>query len=248
MVFLTKTCSKDLQWLNLSVKTAHHYAKEPLDWYVVGDNDCMVELVALSKLYPGITWHLSPVQDRWPELMSMGGYYAQQGVKLLAHRFVDTGYFLVVDSDLLFQKPFTSASFIGEHKPIYWYSDFNVVATGDRVNQMAHWGRRDLLTNLFNRADINYEMMRCLPIWLNSEVLRKLESSSMWPRIMQLMAESNPAFSEFNIYGSYAYFYFPSFYDWRNAETQGPTFGHLSRQGWSWENPSQEILDTVGAL
>lgn len=256
MVFFTKTCTKDLQWLTLSIKTVEHYAQEPIDWYIVGDNDTMVELVALSKLHTrNITWHLCSVQDRWPELMSMAGYHQQQGVKLLAHRFVPPGYFLVVDSDLLFQGKFTAQSFKGTSLPIYWVSDFNHVAGTDPVNQSVHWARRDLLTNMLGRADVNLETMRCLPIWLNTDVLKALEASNVWNTAFDKLMAADTAFSEFNLYGSYAYFYFHHLHEWRNAELEAPTWSgvwgdkrFLVSQGWSWENPSQSLIDAVNAL
>lgn len=267
----TKSYIRDFEWLELAFKSVLHYCKEPIEWFVVVDDpdaDKCQEIINTCMEWCGqrkdVTFWVHGVNEKWPDTAEMTGYYRQQGIKMTINRITD-GLVWNWDSDVIAQRPFTHKDFLGKsERPIYFFSHFNELMKSGGPDNAAHEARRALLKSIFQMEWCHFEFMRCQPLPIFTEVLVHGERSEVWKRAFQLLKESNPAISEFNIIGQFAHLLFPDAFEWVNAETAKETFSggykeggtgsggfdgiHLVSQGWSWGGLPENVKNWVNGL
>lgn len=256
MKLFTKTCAKDLQWLELAFVSVLRNSTESVEWTVVCDNgekSAVTDLFSRAKAFVqhrqmNDLFQCFEIHERWPEASSMGsGYIQQQWVKMTAHRVMGNDYFLNWDSDVIALRSICSFNFKNAlGKPILWFTPFNDLIQGG--DEAVHRARQDWIKKIFQIQEAPFEWMRCMPLWMNGEILRISESRPEWSRTADLMrANSTHGMSEFNIIGQLSNTFFPDAYDYKNTQNSSPTWSGPSdsktafvSQAWSWgEIPEQ---------
>lgn len=256
MKLFTKTWHQDLFWLKWAFKSVFKFCDEPVVWHVVAENNICdrIRVIAdeCTKTTPSKHQHQVIVHnlDTWPDVAKIkDDYMGQQWIKMMAHLVVGDELNDIVwnwDSDVLAQRPFKQSDFLGKSGlPIYWFSEL------DRFKGSNDYGvlrlRADLVESIFDGAKVTREWMRCMPIPLNGRILKEGSRSSMWPKAYKECVAGNRALSEFNVIGQFAYLYFNGSFDWKNADTEGPTWGgpcgssSFVCQHWSWGGETQEF-------
>lgn len=265
MRFFTKSYIGDFPWLELSMKTAGHFCKEPIEWVIVVDSEeetHLLEIVLRANKSNKLNIQVRTTQDLWPESMDMGGYYRQQFVKMNAHRAMD-GIFWAVDSDVIFQKPFSQSDFLSKSgRPILWFSQYNALMGG--ADDVAHRSRQDVIQRIFHIPEASFEWMRGLPIALNAGILKCGSERQEWRDSEIYLRQGHGGFSEFCVIGEFTHQFFPDAVEFRNAETSGPTFSggyvqggagsgnldgvSITSQFWSYGGLPPGLADWVNAL
>lgn len=274
----SKTWVNDYPWLKLAIKSVLKLSTEAVDWTIVGDagekhNIEAVVLQAVQEAKGALRYKVVEVPEHWPEALAIGnGYLCQQWVKMNAHRIMGDDLFHNWDCDVIAAKPFSTQSFMGKSgKPIYWISQFNSIMNG--ADRPAHEGRIDLLKTIFGLnsiprdymgSEVTFEYMRCMPIPLYGGLLKQCAERAEWKRSFDVLKSGDHRFSEFNVIGKAFHVLFPEAFEWRNAESQGPTWsgGYVEGgvgsgtfqehaivcQNWSWSGVTKQAEDFVNAL
>lgn len=252
----SKSWVNDYPWLKLAIKSVLKLCKtEAVDWTIIGDQGSkqdieIVVLQAVQESESALKYRIHEVEEFWPECSYIQNkYLAQQWVKMNAHMVMGDDLFWNWDSDVIACKPLSSQTFIGKSgRPIYWFSQFNSLMSGS--DRPAHEARISMMKEVMDFQGVSLEWMRCMPIAMYGQILRCGSSRIEWKRSFEMMKNGDHRFSEFNIIGQFSHLYFPDAYEWRNAETSGPTWSggyveggvgsgafqeHASvAQGWSW--------------
>lgn len=265
----TKSWINDYGWLKQAIKSVLKLSTEPVDWTIVGDqgSGMAIETVveqAVQEAKASLRFSIHEVQEFWPECSYISNkYLAQQWIKMNAHMAMGDDLFWNWDSDVIAVKPFSSQSFIGKSgRPIYWFSQFNSLMNAS--DNAAHQNRMAMMKEVMGMPEISFEWMRCMPIAMYGQILRNGSSRIEWKRSFEMMKSGDPRFSEFNVIGQFSHLYFPDAFEWRNAETSGPTWaggiidvnapkaefqGHaLVSQGFSWGGLPNNVEAFVNAL
>lgn len=211
---------------------------EDVYWTVVGDQGSKVDIEkiavqAMQATKKEIAVRMYESQEYWPEASAIGnGYLHQQWIKMNSHVVMGDGLYFNWDSDVIATKPFSSQSFMGKSgKPIYWISQFNSIMNG--ADRPAHEGRIALIREVFGlnaipteymKSQVPFEYMRCMPSPLYGGLLRQCSSSMEWKRSFNMLKTGDHRFSEFNVIGNAFHMLFPEAFEWKNAESQGPTW------------------------
>lgn len=274
-----KTYIKDYPWLKLAMTSVNKLCEEDVSWTVVGDTGSRGELekvVAQASQASGnkkIVSRIVEAQEHWPEASSIvGGYLSQQWIKMNSHRVMDNSLYWNWDSDVIAIKPFSSKTFLGKSgRPIYWISQFNSIMDG--ADRPAHEARISLIKEIFGlnsipqdymRSKVPFEYMRSMPVPLYGNLLEQCSRTSEWKRSFDTLKNGDHRFSEFNIIGNAFSLLFPEAFEWRNAESQGPTWsgGYVEggvgsgafqehamiSQCWSWGGIPAHIQAFVDSL
>lgn len=261
----SKTWRNDYPWLKLAIKSVLKLCEEPIDWTIVGDPGCQHEIgVVVSQACQetglNATFQVVSMEPYWPEVNGVNGYYAQQWIKMNAHLIMGDDYFLNWDSDVIAVKKFNSDTFKGKSgRPIFWLSQFNHLIQHSDGN--VHRERMSVMRDIIGVPEIAFEYMRCMPIPMNGAILRSGSSRLEWKKAFEAIKNSRGGFSEFNIIGMFSHLYFPDAYEWKNSDTQGPTWaGGWDQNGqcfqehafvsqrYSWGGMEKHIEDWVNAL
>lgn len=267
-----KTYEKDYPWLKLAMTSVIKLCQEGVAWTIVGDVGSRSDIQKVVSQCTAYNVRIFEIQEHWNEVAHISGYLAQQWVKMNAHRVMGNDLFWNWDSDVIAIKPFSSKTFLGKTgKPIYWISQYNSIMGG--TDRAAHEGRISLMREIFglNSIPINYmrglmpfEFMRCMPIPLFGGLLNSCAQSEEWQRSLKVLLSNDHRFSEFNVIGNAFQMLFPEAYEWKNAESEGPTWscgyveggvgsgafqehGFVS-QGWSWGGIPEHITKFVESL
>lgn len=272
MKLFVKTYPKDFPWLKLAMISVEKLSQEPVHWTIVGDSGNRSDIVKVVSQTPAKSVRIFEIQEHWNEVSRAQGYLAQQWVKMNAHRVMGNDLFWNWDSDVIATKPFSSKNFMGKsEKPIYWFSQFNAIMSG--ADRPAHEGRIFLIREIFGmngfpanymKALVPFEFMRCMPIPLYGNLLSQCSKSVEWDRSLSVLQSGDHRFSEFNIIGNAFHILFPEAFEWRNAESQGPTWsgGYVEggvgsgqfqdhaiiSQCWSWGGVPAHIQKFVDNL
>jgi hypothetical protein len=265
----TKTWVNDYPWLKLAMKSVLKLSKDVVDWTIIGDEGSRTDLEAVvhqavQESKGVLKYRIIEVPELWPEATHIGnGYLSQQWVKMTAHKAIPQGYFLNWDSDVIATKKFSSQDFIGKSgRPVYWFSQFNALMTG--ADKPAHEQRMQMMREVLQLPLISFEWMRCMPIWLNGQILSHASGQPEWNRAFEMMKRGDHRISEFNIIGQFCHLYYPDAFEWKNAENAGPTWagGYVEggrgsgsfqehaivAQGWSWGGIPKPISEFVNGL
>lgn len=256
-----KTWVNDFQWCKQAMISVQKSCKEDVDWGICVDDGTLNDfnvVLAQVRQESGRFLNARAVETSqlWPEARYIkNGYLRQQWIKMNSHILMGDGLFWIWDSDLIAQRPFTSADFCGfGNKPIYWFTQFNAMMGGSDDN--AHRVRIQMLKDIYGLPDIPFEWMRCIPIPQIGGILRHASSTSYWKKAHQMLCADDSRFSEFNVIGQFCHLYFLDAFDWRNTHNYpGKTFsGQLGdknfivSQGHSWSGMNQSVSDFVKAL
>lgn len=274
----SKTWINDYPWLKLAIKSVLKLSTEAVDWTIVGDagskhNLEAVVMQAVQESKGMLKYRIFEVPELWPEAAHIGnGYLSQQWVKMNSHMAMGDDLYWNWDSDVIATKPFSSKTFIGKsEKPIYWISQFNSIMNG--ADKPAHEGRISLVKEIFGlnaipsdymKSHVPFEYMRCMPVPIYGNLLRQCSSRIEWRRSFEILKSGDHRFSEFNIIGNAFHTLFPEAFEWRNPESQGPSWsgGYVEggvgsgafqehamiSQCWSWGNVPSHIQAFVDGL
>lgn len=265
MKLFCKTWRNDYPWLKLAMKSVAKFSKEPVYWTVVGDQGSKddlkkVSMQAMQESGIHFRFDLYEIQEHWPEVNGVNGYYAQQWIKMNAHLVMGDAIFFNWDSDVIAVKPFSQSDFFGKSgRPIFWISQFNHLI--QHGNQEVHRIRRNVMSQICSISEVAFEYMRCMPIPMNGSILRSASSRQEWSKSLNAIKNTHAGFSEFNVIGLFSHLYFPDAYEWRNADTQGPAFAGgwdeggqcfqshaLVSQRYSWAGVEKHIENWVNSL
>lgn len=248
----SKSCGKDFPWLVLAIETVIKHCKNKIFWTIVVDN-AERPLLKLPQTDKAV-FQVYEIQEHWPEAASLGsGYIQQQWVKMNAHRVMNGDYFLNWDSDVMALRAFSIGDFQNVMgKPILWFTPFNDIINGDHI--LVHQMRQAYIKNVFNIPEAPFEWMRCMPIWMNGEILRIGETRREWRLVKDMMmANQVDGLSEFNLIGQLSNTFFPDAYDYKNTNNSPPTWaGPLDSttaivgQCWSWGNQHEAARKSLG--
>lgn len=236
----SKCWCRDFEWLKLAIETVMKHCQDKVFWTIVVDHGekAGLRLPETDK----IIFQVYEIQQHWPEASELGnGYIQQQWVKMNAHRVMGEGFFLNWDSDVMALRDFSVKNFQNPlGKPILWFTPFNdIIPGGDAV---VHQARQNYIKSVFNIQEAPFEWMRCMPIWMNSEILRIGSSRREWNIVQSFMrAKEISGLSEFNLIGQLSHMFFPDAYDYKNTQTSEPTWAGpidsktaIIHQGYSW--------------
>lgn len=264
MRLFCKTWKNDYGWLKYAIKSVLSLSyKSRVNWTIVGDTGSRDDLrkiteQAMQETNIDGTFRIFEAQEHWPEVNGVNGYYAQQWIKMTAHRVMGNDYFINWDSDVIATRAISEDTFRGRSgRPIYWFSQFNCLIQGGDVN--VHNERRNVMKEIIGIPEVNFEYMRCMPMPMNADILRAGEGRQEWSKSLNAIKSGRGGFSEFNIIGLFSHLHFPDCYEWRNAEQQGPTWSgswedamvkdHVKvTQSWSWGGMQKKIEEFVNAL
>lgn len=211
--------------------------EEDIHWTIVGDNGSKQELEkvavqAMQATKKEVAVRMVEVQEHWPEASHISnGYLGQQWVKMTAHKVMGDDLYWNWDSDVIAVKPFSSQSFTGKSgRPIYWFSQFNTMLNGP--DRGAHEGRMKMMKEILGLPEISFEWMRCMPIPMFGQILKNAEARNKeWSKAFHMMASGDMRMSEFNLMGQFSQMFYPDAFEWRNAESHGPSWGGGWDQG-----------------
>lgn len=256
----TKTYAKDAAWLELAIISVMRNVDEPVKWVIVcdrGERGLFERIKTETQRFrknctDAFDIEVCEIQDHWKDAAELGaGYIQQQWVKMTAHRVMGDGYFLNWDSDVVALRLFDSSSFKNASgKPILWFTPFNDLILGG--DAPIHQKRQAYIKNVFQLPEAPIEWMRCMPLWMNGEILRVGETRPEWNRTKMLMkSKAVDGLSEFNLIGQLSSMFFPDAYEYKNT-ANGPTWGgplngdkNIVCQGWSWGGVNAEVRDFV---
>lgn len=226
--------------------SVERHCQEDVEWTIVCDRGEAGK--APIPKSPKINIRVVEIQEKWPEAAHLGsGYIQQQWVKMNAHRVMGDGYFLNWDSDVIALRPFNESNFKNSSgKPILWFTPFNdLILGGDAA---IHQLRRQYIANVFSIPDAPIEWMRCMPLWMNGEILKFGESRPEWERARILMrSNAVNGLSEFNLIGQLSNMFFPDAYDYKNTFANETWAGPIDsktaivHQAWSWGGVNDQV-------
>ena len=237
MKLFTKTYIKDLEWVNLAIRTVGLFCKQEVSWTIVIEDANLSQLkdgamMAASKGREGsgpgsMQFDFRGIQEMWPESMTIpNGYLRQQWIKMNAHKVMGNDFFMNWDSDVIAVRKFSELDFRGKSgRPIHWFSDYNhmIINEPEQTALAAYHARRALAGRIYGWP-ISFEWMRCMPMPCFGEILRCGAETPYWAKMFELCKAATPGFSEFNFMGEFAHKFFPDAFEWRNAEISGPTW------------------------
>lgn len=256
-----KTWQNDFQWLKQAMISVQKTCKEDVFLGIVVDDGTMslfgdVIVQVAQESGRKVDARVIETSKVWPEAMQIkSGYLRQQWIKMNSHKVMGDGVFWIWDSDLIAQRPFSSADFCGfGDKPIYWFTQFNAMMGGSDDN--AHRVRMQMLKDIYGVPDVPFEWMRCIPIPQIGGILKHAAGTSYWAKAFSMLVSGDERFSEFNVIGQFNHQYFPDAFDWRNTHNYpGKTFSgpmgdrnFIVSQGFSWSGIPQGVSDFVKSL
>lgn len=221
-----KSYSNDYEWLCYSLRSVHKFATGFREIVIITSDSPL----SSEGCYGKERWivHHQKLTD---------GYIDQQRVKLHADAFTDADYILYLDSDTVFTKPVTPATFIVDGKPIWMMTPFASIGEDAKKAWFA-------VMTKFMGKEPQFEFMRrlpfCFPRWLLVE-LRKFCLEKHGKSLADyIKAQPGRAFSEFNVAGAFAYERFRSEFHWINTEVDvWPE--QIVFQSHSWSGLTDEV-------
>lgn len=197
-----KSYKKDAPWLE--------YCLRSIETFSSGFNGCVIIWPLTSGGAPlGALANNLRKTVLFQEEYGPNGYLSQQVFKLYADEFTAAEFICYIDSDTIFTRPVSPEMFFTGEKINWLISPHSTVDT-----PWQHGAEK------FLKQPVEFEFMRrfCLtvPRWLLQEVryfCQKHHGVSMSEYVMA-QEPPNPAFSEFNILGAYAYAFYQERFNW----------------------------------
>lgn len=225
-----KTWKGDLPWLPYCLESINKYASGFEHAIIMTDQSCHNDTLKILKnllLYvPGISrlnLTLLSVPD-WDN-----GYIQQQYVKLNAYKYTTSDNVLFVDSDCVFYKHFSPASYMVFGQPILMKTKYGNLEGAEAWKP---------ITESFVGFEVQYEYMRRLPWMYRRESL--INFSNRFPNLEQfLKGMKTRDFSEFNALGACIDKYESE--DYYVTDTELWTPEAFAKQYWSWGGITPEI-------
>jgi len=170
---------------------------------------CRLIFIDENSLFPALR-HDPPTPNLWPHPGL--GWHRQQILKLMAHQIVDTPFYMTLDSDVIFTKPFRTNNFVTDRRSLIntetdsdyarlYGSDFG--ATEAKVKQCRYTDAEHLLTLKRTNSSLWYgETPVILSRVLVHNLLTHLEET--WGRPWSQVLLDNLAWTEYALYFTYA--------------------------------------------
>lgn len=222
-----KTCRKDLAWLDYCLRSIDKFGTGFAEMVIMADDDCRDSDVLKNRIA-----HYCPVPAN--------GYLYQQLCKLNADRLLKSDLILFVDSDCVFNRPFTPASFVSGGKPILLKERWTRF---DAEHPVHCW---KAITERHTSFRVDFEYMRRMPLIHDRQVLEFIRHAQPWLGAA-LLNRSDREFSEFNVMGAYADTVMPDKYSIVEVGVD-PVPAAVCEQFWSWGGITEDIQFRVEAL
>lgn len=217
---LIRSYRNDFKWLWSSLRSINKFGSDFSDIHIVvpeSDSPLLGHLT-LEKIHGVVD--------------SCEGYLAQQITKLYADTWCTADYVLHVDSDCIFNTPFSPQTFFVDGKPI-----------------MLHEKCTDSPWNAISERTLGwydeYEYMRRLPIiyprWIYAEFRDWIRHTHGRELDEWICAQPYREFSEFNTLGQWAYKFHREAFSWMHP-SDVPA---CCKQYWSWGGVSNDIHDEI---
>jgi Family of unknown function (DUF6492) len=216
---------KDVRLLEIMVKSLQTYVKSCYRLTIIWDEKS-AELFA-GKLPEGTRI----IQER--EVMELGriGYVNQSLIKLVAHRYMNSEYFLIVDSDFVFTRPLDLRQLFNHHGLPYWfYTDWHE----DWASIKWKSSSDEIL-----RGQAPFLFLEESQFVVSKTVLKEMEATGV---TKQILAYSEVA--EFHLFGWYTYWKHRHLYDFIKADPFAPGQKLLFRRV-NQIPPSYWVLDPL---
>jgi hypothetical protein len=163
------------------------------------------------------------------------GYIFQQAVKLNAHHYTDADYIVFCDSDCMWIKPTTPATYIKPSgKPELLYTPY------ENVPEAQQWKAP---TERALKREVFAEFMRRHPAVYHKKTLHKMDQWFLKEHGLpasQFMLQFGPdwGLSEFNLMGAWAWYHAHEDFHWVNTTKDTWEPDHL-KQYWSYGGVGQ---------
>jgi len=170
-------------------------------------------------------------------------YLQQQSDKMHADHFTDAEFVTFFDSDILFTRPVSPSDLIEDfRKPRWLYTPYSSL----KDDSVQVWKK---VTEKFIGHAVDMETMRRHPFTVPTWALREMRA---WCHKVHgvsmeryIMTQPNRECSEFNLLGSYLWFYHHDKIAWHNTEDGlEPPFAY---QHWSYGGVTPEIRNNMEA-
>lgn len=212
MSIFIKTWVNDIPWLRYSLRSIEKFASGFDEVVVVADSDCRNE--------EWIKDYATRIEfvEKWEN-----GYIQQQYIKLQADTFINSDMVLFVDSDLVFNTPFTPETFLKDNLPI-------LLKTRYESADIAQIWRP--LTEKAVGWSVEWEYMRRMPLCYWRDSLDAFRT--VYPDLsFKLKKIRGNRFSEFNALGAFIDRYEGGKYFISDTEQWMPPA--IARQFRSWD-------------
>lgn len=212
-----KTYPKDYSWLEWCLRSVGRFAvgfPELKLLYPVGNEPHEKRLVFALDGNSQTTGQGTAIEYVPVEEYKTSGYLSQMIFKLYADEFTDAENIVFIDSDTIFTRPVSPEMFFTGGKLNWMISPYSTVETPWQDG-----------TEKFLAAPVEFETMRRFPVtvprWLLAEVRHFCFHTHGIGLSEYVMAQEppNPAFSEFNILGAYAYAFHRERFNWIDTST-----------------------------
>lgn len=214
-----KTWRNDLPWLRYCLQSIRKFGTGFDDPIIVLDESCRSLIRPSDFLSEKIHW----VPD------SPNGYITQQVVKLRAHEYTDSEFILFVDSDCIFNTPFSPESYMRDGNPVLLKTKYGNLGGAEAWKS---------ITESFVGWSVEYEYMRRLPWMYRRDTLIAFRNA--FPEIQSKLTQiKDRGFSEFNAIGAFIDRYEQDKYFISDTEEWMPD--SVARQFWSWGQITSEI-------
>ncbi|MBD2088991.1 hypothetical protein H6F67_03875 [Microcoleus sp. FACHB-1515] len=185
------------------------------------------------------------LQFDWVELKTCANYQndfiGQQITKLLADMFVDSNFILHIDSDCIFTQQVDEADLFFDKKPILYFRPYSFFYE-QGINMP--W---QTITSKFLKRQTDYEFMRRFPLVYDRTAyssLRSYYNEQFNDDIEEVLSKvSGDYFSEFNLLGSFVYYFRPDLAHFIDTN-QGPVRPAVVRQGCLYQSRDDRSLST----
>lgn len=223
---LIKSYSGDFEWLAACLRSIQKFGTGFQEIVVViPDTDNLDHLTA----------------ERVVKVSERGdGYMFQQVVKLHADRYTDADFVLIVDSDSLFIKPFTPATFMEGDRPIWIHKPWEDLEDYIRVA----W--HDVMLKCVGEAPTQEFMPRIpqmIPRWAFQAFHNFMVAKHAVETEHYILSQPERCFSEFNCLGFYLWLRHHDRFVWINSSELIPPA--VVRQFWSWGGMTDEIRKEI---
>lgn len=220
-----RSYAPDFQWLSYSLRSIQKFATGFCDILIAVPQQDVPKLSHLT------VEKVVGVHDGQP------GYLCQQNDKLHADMHTRADLVVNLDSDTLFTRPVTPATFMRNGKPLWLITPWHTFL-GDEKKAWFH-----VLAKALQECP-PFEFMRkntiTIPRWAYGafrEHMQKLHGITLTEYIMSQPARE---FSEFNTIGFYLWLYHRDKIHWHDTSIDGVPES-VEHQRWSWSGLTPEI-------
>jgi hypothetical protein len=233
---LIRTYYKDLDWLELCLKSIRRFARGFREIVVVVPHASEGALKR-RRLTPDRVLLCNNYRD---------DYLGQQVTKLSADELTNADFIAHLDADCVFVRPTTPADLFEGGRPRVLMTPYSVHPRNGpwRIPWQG-------VTERFLARPVLSNFMQAMPLVYPRWLYRELREFARWQHGCSLSAyvlrQRARCFSEFNALGAYAYFFHRDSFHWVNTATD-PLPPACTRIFWSWNGVTEETRRCVQPL